>query len=231
MIQTIIDKRECKLIEILKDEDNIKSQVLDIGDIIIYRDDIPMIIIERKTLSDLAASIMDGRYREQKKRLRITNILKKYFIIEGNIEDYQGSMPYSTLESAMISILLNDDIPIIRSNSILNTAKIIKLFMSKLVKFKYKNIDNSDADFNIVKKAKLTPSDCFMAQLCQIPSISKTIAGCIVNKYDTFNKFYMDINNLDNKIEFIKNLEYNTDKNRVMRIGPSKATKIVEFLF
>ena len=53
---------------------------LDLGDIIIEYNDIPLIIIERKTIPDLLASIKDGRYKEQKKRIRKLNPLKVFSI-------------------------------------------------------------------------------------------------------------------------------------------------------
>ena len=41
-------------------------------------------IIERKTLGDLAGSIKDGRYIEQKHRLKNTKINNVYYLFEGN---------------------------------------------------------------------------------------------------------------------------------------------------
>ena len=132
-ITIIVDKREVKLLKEFDDNPKVIPEVLDIGDIILKVDDVPTIIIERKTLTDLAASIMDGRYREQKKRLRQTNILKKYYIIEGNADEYdEKRMPFSTLESAMLSIMVYYDFGIIRSNDILNTKNIILLLHEKL---------------------------------------------------------------------------------------------------
>ncbi len=40
-------------------------------------------IIERKTADDLAASIMDGRYEEQKFRLRNCGINNVIYLVEG----------------------------------------------------------------------------------------------------------------------------------------------------
>ena len=65
-----VDNREKKLIPLINalNEDfnynfEIKIEVLDLGDIIICDDKgSEKLIIERKTLSDLASSIKDGRY-------------------------------------------------------------------------------------------------------------------------------------------------------------------------
>jgi ERCC4-type nuclease len=47
----------------------VKSETLPIGDIIISDGNEDKIIIERKSVSDLLASIKDGRYEEQSYRL------------------------------------------------------------------------------------------------------------------------------------------------------------------
>jgi len=77
-MKVIIDEREPTLyercIEIVKSSELndivITKQVLLIGDIIFRTNEDKLIcIIERKSLSDLLASIKDGRYEEQSHRL------------------------------------------------------------------------------------------------------------------------------------------------------------------
>ena len=69
-MQFIIDNREKELKDYFKNNDNIKFENLDIGDIVIKDNDKIIMMIERKTLEDLSASIKDGRYKEQKIRLK-----------------------------------------------------------------------------------------------------------------------------------------------------------------
>ena len=69
-----IDNREKKILDILDNSDNKLSYVkenLDLGDIqfISQETNDILILIERKTLSDLSSSIKDGRYKEQKNRI------------------------------------------------------------------------------------------------------------------------------------------------------------------
>ena len=52
----------------------IKSESLPLGDIIFEKDKNEIIMIERKTWKDLAASIRDGRYNEQSFRLNECDI-------------------------------------------------------------------------------------------------------------------------------------------------------------
>jgi ERCC4-type nuclease len=70
-----IDFREKELYEVLKGRAaelpfGIASQNLEVGDVMIgLESGQPLLVMERKTLSDLASSNRDGRYREQRARL------------------------------------------------------------------------------------------------------------------------------------------------------------------
>ena len=77
MIQIIVDIREREILEKmplclqnLGFEYTIISAPLEIGDIIVRDDDQVYMIIERKTIADLLASLKDGRYSEQCLRLQ-----------------------------------------------------------------------------------------------------------------------------------------------------------------
>ena len=76
-----VDFRETELLQVMmkvvSSYENIKIETsnLPLGDIIICDEqENEKIMIERKTLIDLAASIRDGRYNEQSFRLNNTNI-------------------------------------------------------------------------------------------------------------------------------------------------------------
>lgn len=68
-----VDYREAELIERLKSfpELTIQTPNLEIGDIMFVNSETeqPYLVLERKTLADLASSNRDGRYREQRARL------------------------------------------------------------------------------------------------------------------------------------------------------------------
>lgn len=71
----------------------IVSENLPIGDIIICHDDgSEVALIERKTLNDLAASIQDGRYKEQSFRLHNCSVHNHniYYLIEGDLKYYKN---------------------------------------------------------------------------------------------------------------------------------------------
>ncbi|CAM9335655.1 unnamed protein product, partial [Discosporangium mesarthrocarpum] len=57
-------------------------------------------IVERKTASDLASSIVDGRYTEQKRRLRLSGLERLIYLVEGSLS-HQSHMPPTALRTAL----------------------------------------------------------------------------------------------------------------------------------
>lgn len=119
---------------------SIKKEQLAVGDIILENDKGDVVIIfERKTLYDLAASIRDGRYNEQSFRLDKENIHNHniVYIIEGDIERYiekKGRVSKKTLISCMFSLLYYKGFSVFRTNSICETADIVVFFADKYYK-------------------------------------------------------------------------------------------------
>ena len=115
----------------------IKIEQLHIGDIVIEDDyGKTILIFERKTLNDLAASIKDGRYNEQSFRLNKEQIHNHniIYIIEGDIERYNEKRTHiskKTLISSMFSLLYYKGFSVLRTNGICETADTIVFFADK----------------------------------------------------------------------------------------------------
>ena len=113
-------------------------ETLPLGDIIINDGTTDCIIIERKTLSDLAASIKDGRYEEQSYRLNGLNHHNHniIYLIEGDMHrfnTFKERIDKQTLYSAMFSINYFKGFSVMRSNGIEETALIACNMAFKLV--------------------------------------------------------------------------------------------------
>jgi crossover junction endonuclease MUS81 len=66
-------------------------------------------MIERKRVSDLVSSIRDGRYHEQRSRLRKTNLQRIIYVIEGRIaDDSVHGLPLKTVESVLASMNVSE---------------------------------------------------------------------------------------------------------------------------
>lgn len=62
-------------------------------------------VVERKTAEDLAKSIIDGRYAEQKVRLKKSGLSKVTYLVEGSLSG-QDVLPTKSLRTAMASTLI-----------------------------------------------------------------------------------------------------------------------------
>ena len=132
----IIDNREGKLIDLIKNTTsfNIQYEIksLQIGDIIISNDKFPdkTIIIERKCMQDMLASIKDGRYKEQKIRLQSEKSKSNgntiiCYLIEGNVQDVRHPSEKKVFHGSLVSSIFRDEIPIIRTANLTETLDII----------------------------------------------------------------------------------------------------------
>jgi len=147
----IIDTREIKLIECLR-QISISFEVANllIGDIILQHT-LQMnermityeIIIERKCIQDMIASIKDGRYKEQKIRLQAEHIKNNNnnqrqiiiaYILEGTLADLRLPADKNILLGSIVSSIFRDKIPILRTYSLQETTDLIMRIYERLNK-------------------------------------------------------------------------------------------------
>jgi ERCC4-type nuclease len=137
--QELFKKCEATISAVPKFKDiQLISENLPLGDIIINDGTDDCLIIERKTLTDLGASIKDGRYEEQSYRLNGIqhhnhNII---YLIEGDMyrfNTFKERIDKQTLYSAMFSINYFKGFSVMRSNTIDETAMICCNMTYKLV--------------------------------------------------------------------------------------------------
>jgi crossover junction endonuclease MUS81 len=168
-----VDYREKKLLTMLNaklEELELKHitiiiESLPLGDIIICDDKcIEQIIIERKSLNDLAASIRDGRYAEQSFRLDNHEIHNHniIYLIEGDIHRYSdkySKIKKKTLQVTMFCINYFKGFSIMKTRDILETAEYILIITDKLrretVRKNYYKNNQIETDGNIFENEKL----------------------------------------------------------------------------
>jgi len=249
-MELVLDNRELKLIEQFKNQKNNQKKFdikqLNLGDIIIKKNEKIILIIERKTIGDLFSSIQDGRYKEQKIRLRsnfdLTQIL---YIIEGSVEDYNNKY-YKNFNSivygAIINTIFRDNITILRTTNIIDTFNTINYLYNKIdsnINFftgnKINNIEKYIETIKLKKKDNLTPLNCNILQLAQIPGVSKNMGSSIIKIYNSISNLILQYNSIDsidikNKETFLKNISYQTSSEKGRKIGPVISKRIYEYL-
>ena len=118
-LKMIVDDREHDLIARLRAEKiDFEIKRLPLGDIMLEVNG-TVAIIERKRTDDFAASISDGRWREQKSRLAASGAIVIY-LIEGSL--YGQNKTPETLSSAIWNTMLRDKMWVIQTRGIEDTS-------------------------------------------------------------------------------------------------------------
>lgn len=148
-MKLILDYREQELISVINEINTNKDSTIEIivenltiGDIVLRdNENNDLVIIERKRLDDLAASIKDGRYNEQSFRLNESNVHNHniVYLIEGKWQDFNKSrfnktINESVLMSSLISINYFKGFSLFRTQTVEESAKYILKFIEKIQK-------------------------------------------------------------------------------------------------
>jgi len=118
----------------------LRCESLPVGDVILSSADgqTDYIVFERKSLPDLAASIRDGRYKEQSLRLQAFPNVHSHnvvYIVEGDFARYNdrfSKIGKVALQSAMCSLNYYKGFSVVRTMSIMETYEIIHSYANKL---------------------------------------------------------------------------------------------------
>lgn len=262
-----IDIREKDLLKLIpaliKDNDLEKKVVisncsLDIGDFIIEknnksRENEELIIFERKSIKDLAASIQDGRYNEQSLRLNSIPLHNHniYYIIEGSIDKYYNKYCRVTKEaiySSIFSLNYYKGFSVLRTDNVFETGTFIVKILKKMLRDTTKEpyfteiINNQNGGTeskqhltqpeytNVVKRVKkdnITPENIGSVILSQIPGISGTISKVIMDKYGSLYELMLKLHENPN---LLNNETYVTSKGQTRRISHKCVQSIKEFI-
>ena len=131
-----VDTRERELLPLLSPW---PSRTLPVGDIWIglSGEDVGTggIVAERKTTNDLEASILDGRYREQ--RTRLTTYCQQrgarpLYIIEGIMDRLWGKLTQETLQKYLNRLALRYGVAVIHTDGLDSTAALCKTLASQI---------------------------------------------------------------------------------------------------
>ena len=237
-IKLIIDNREKFIINIISNK-NIEFTLenLNLGDIHFYYDDKLVLLIERKTMADLASSIKDGRHREQKFRLKSQKeICKVLYLYEGTPTDFKfQKVNKDTIISAINNTFIRDGFYVKETKDLNETLDFILQMYNKINDLGTKKLLNNDNKQNeqyidFIKMKKNTLNDTktsYIMQLSQIPGVSKTIAESICWKYSSMIELCTSINENENNI--LKDLMIATS-GKPRKLGNKISSKIYTYL-
>ena len=179
-VEHIIDTRERHLIPLLP---SFEVQTMAVGDI-----QIGTLLIERKTIKDLEASVLDGRSREQKTRL-LTQCQEKslspLYILEGPFSSTTGRLQVPALMKLVARLQYKHGIPVIHTASLEETATLVKALAEYYVEDPTNFVRTTEPlravdSVHVTKKVNANdPKQFMMAALAQCPGISVKMAEAI----------------------------------------------------
>ena len=182
MFELIVDKRERHLLALFGDG-GVQAETLELGDVLCKYPDGSCWVAERKTTQDLAHSIKDGRWDEQKSRLASCG-LHVFYILEGDFKGVEG-LPYGALVGAYTNLLLHAGI-----TTVLRTANIheTKFVLTQLAS-KCQGVAKP-MPLGVVSSKRRKEDDTrniWIRQLACIPSISEHIAATLIDHFGSMS--------------------------------------------
>ncbi len=196
-LSCVVDTRERDLIPLLNPW---PSRTLPVGDIWIGLSGEEVaaggVVIERKTTDDLEASIMDGRYREQ--RTRLTTYCKQrqarpLYVIEGLMDRLWGKLTQETLQKYLNRLALRYGVAVIHTYCLESTAKLCRLLASQISAEPTVFIEQDpsalaySSTVSVTKKGnKEDPKNFAACALQGCPGISSSAAEAILTAFTNF---------------------------------------------
>uniref|UniRef100_A0A3Q1FMG3 Crossover junction endonuclease MUS81 n=1 Tax=Acanthochromis polyacanthus TaxID=80966 RepID=A0A3Q1FMG3_9TELE len=205
-------------------------------------------IIERKRMDDLCGSIIDGRFREQKFRLKRCGLRRPIYLVEecGTAASHL-SLPEATLQQAIINTQVIDGFFVKRVQDVRESAAYLtimtrflnKLYQNRTLTCRSRELEgdvSADEDRGIpssslisftefnhgaLKNKCQTVREVFVRQLMQISGLSGDKAAAILEHYSTPHR-YLDYMLIWTDTHLIKEyLKATIKNNKLMRMRSS----------
>ncbi|XP_049748477.1 crossover junction endonuclease MUS81 isoform X2 [Elephas maximus indicus] len=169
-------------------------------------------IVERKRLDDLCSSIIDGRFREQKFRLKRCGLGRRVYLVEEHGSTHNLSLPESTLLQAVTNTQIIDGFFVKRTADIKESAAYLALLTRGLQRLYQGHtlcsrpwgtpgdpepgarpspnplcslLTFSDFNAGAIKNKAQSIREVFARQLMQVRGVSGEKAAALVNRYST----------------------------------------------
>ena len=148
------------------------------------------IVAERKTAADLEASILDGRYQEQRTRLLAfcqQNGARPLYIIEGSLDRLQGKFTEETLRKFLNRLQLRYGVAVIQTDSLEGTANLCRILREQIAKEPTIFVPEDGAQkayahtVSVTKRGNREDPAAFAATVLQAcPGVSAAVADAVL---------------------------------------------------
>lgn len=191
-LEMLLDVRERDLIICLPQW---KTKQLPVGDIWIGLSGEEIIaggvVAERKSADDLEASILDGRYREQRSRLLAYCAEKNarpLYIIEGDLDRLYGRLTKQALLKYLTRLSLRYGVAVLQTSSLNETADLARILSDQWQEdskvFQGETVKYADTISASRKTNRL--ENLGAAMLMQCPGVSANVARALLDHFGSF---------------------------------------------
>lgn len=184
--------------EIIQRVPSISTRTLPVGDIWIglSGEDVCAggLVIERKTAADFEASILDGRYHEQRLRLLTycqQQCARPLYIIEGSLDRINGRFTENVLRQYLNRLQIRYGVPVIQTDSLVATIELCNTLQKQIEKDITTFVLEDGAQkaythsVSITKKTNRDDPKVFASlMLQQCPGLSATTADALLEAFD-----------------------------------------------
>jgi ERCC4-type nuclease len=154
-------------------------------------------LIERKTMSDLRASITDGRYSDQKSRmLELRKChdpnLKMSYLFEGCVHDHRSDSMYTSIRGAITWTQHRDNFTTFHTRHVPDTVDLITYLLNAPIRkwemaFPLSSVIAINVSSNLRTKYKSSKITMLARQLTCVRGVSITKARLLSTFFDTIN--------------------------------------------
>jgi ERCC4-type nuclease len=229
----LLDTRESDLIRIFEGTEGMAIKQLQVADIWIGMETNDKIseggvIIERKSIRDLEASILDGRYREQRGRILSycqENKVQPMYILEGSLSSNTGRLQKKAIMKFINRLIFHYQIPVMQTASVQETSELIQALVEQW-KEDPKNLQRTTEvikvtdGIHIQKKANASDHRQFaISCLAQCPGVSVKMAETLIDTFKTLKGV------IEAPVKDIENVKVGTRK-----VGPVVSKRLSDIL-
>jgi len=219
----ILDVRERALIELMPE---IQTEQLLVGDIWIGKDKEGGVVIERKTTADFEASILDGRYREQRTRLLAyckEKQARPLYIIEQGLKGHTRTMQSQALQKMLNRLMLRYGVAVWLTDSLEDTVKTIKILEAQYLDdqkvFIAETLSYTDVMHTAKKDNTGDPKVFAVSCLQNCPGVSVKAASALLEAFGSLK------NIMEQSQESLATIKVGE-----RRFGPAAAKKLLALL-
>jgi Fanconi anemia group M protein len=187
-----LDTRETELIQRVP----ATVKALPVGDVWVGTTDEDIqeggLVIERKSIRDLEASILDGRYREQRGRILAFCHEKKVqpmYILEGSLSSSTGRLQKKALLKFIHRLIFHYQIAVMQTQSVAETAELIETLVEQWKEdpaslMRTTELVKVTDGIHVQKKANAAdPTQFAISCLAQCPGVSVKMAEALITAF------------------------------------------------